>query len=563
MRSSGTSRGHFEAAGALVNIVFLRQKIWRFRRPLGFCLALMLLESSTVLMIPWLGGWIAGGLATQSDVPLGVLAVGLIVVLFFQSLFLIVQNRVLQRTAERLTSGLRIELYDHVQRLPLPWLDDQRRGDLLALITREVDLLSDFVTGALLRILPQFIVLIGAVALMLTIDPVLTVPVILGVPAFYLLMKIFGRNIRPLAGKMRDAYAHSVSLADENLSVLQMIKAYTREDLEARRFEISVFGYRDLKERMIAYQSLIGPMIKFLAASSVVLVLWVAGGKVTQGQMGAGDLVSFLLYAGLLTRPVAGLADLWGQFQQARGALRHMSEVVGVPPEVRNGSPLPIDVKGALRFENISFRYPGRSSLLKDLNFEIAAGETVAILGENGAGKSTLIDLLMRFRTSDNGRILLDGAEISTLDLTSYRQAIGLVPQRVVLIDGTIADNILIGRPEASREEVVQAALEAEAWSFIVDLSEGLDTSIGERGIRLSGGQRQRVALARALLKKPAILILDEPTAMFDPESEIRFVETARKALANCTVILVTHRPASLEMADRVLRLRDGGIEGE
>ncbi|SDK67481.1 ABC transporter ATP-binding protein [Aliiruegeria lutimaris] len=521
----------------------------------------MLVESGAVLFVPWLGGLIIGGLFTQDDVSIGLLAGGLIGLLFLQSSLQILQRRVLQRTVERLTAGLRIGIYDHLQRLPLPWLEDQRRGELLSLMTREVDVLSEFVTGSLLGIVPQLIVLTGSLALMLTIDPILTIPIVLGVPAFYIFMKIFGRNIRPLAGQIRDAYATWVSLADENLSILPVIKAYTRETIEAQRIKTSVLRHRDLQERMIAYQSLLGPIVNFIAAASVVLILWLAGGKVAEGEMGAGELVSFLLYAGLLTRPVARFADLWGQFQHARGALRHMTIVLAMSPEARQGDPLPKEVKGNLCFESIRFRYAGRPELLRDVSFEITAGQTVAILGRNGAGKSTLVDLLLRFRTPDEGTIRLDGRDISTVELSAYRQTIALVPQRVALIDGTISDNIRLGLPDATRDQVEHAAREAEAWAFISELREGLDTKIGEAGIRLSGGQRQRVALARALLKKPAILVLDEPTAMFDPESEARFVETARKALAGSTVILITHRPASLALADRVLNLRGGKID--
>ncbi|WP_146132401.1 ABC transporter ATP-binding protein [Marivita geojedonensis] len=553
----------YEQANDIVNTAFLQQNLWPFRWHLALCLLLMVLESGAVLFVPWLGGSIVGGLFAQTEFSIGLLASGLIALLFIQSGLQVLQRRVLQRTIERLTAQLRIKVYDHLQRLPLSWLEDQRRGDLLSLVSREVDVLGEFVTGSVLGILPQSIVLAGSFALMLKIDPILTVPVILGVPGFYLFMKLFGRHIRPLAGELRHAYAAWISLADENLSVLQAVKAYTREELEKHRITTRVSHYRALQERMAAYQSLLGPAIKFTASAAVVLIIWLAGSKVSQGQMGPAELVSFLLYAGLLTRPVASFADLWGQFQQARGALRHMNIVLGMTPEVSGGAPLPSPINGALRFENVSFRHAGRPQLLSGVSFDISAGETVAIIGKNGAGKSTLVDLLMRFRTPDAGKIYLDGQEISSLELSGYRQAIALVPQRVALIDGTIAENILFGLPSAARDQVEQAAREAEAWPFISELPEGLDTIIGEAGIRLSGGQRQRVVLARALLKKPAILILDEPTAMFDPEGEASFVETARRALAGRTVVLITHRPASLELADRILRLDGGRIEVE
>ena len=538
-------------------LAFLRPRIWPFRWQLAVCLVLMLAESLAVLVMPWLAGRIAEDILGRPGLPFGWLAGGLIGLLALQAGLRILQARVLQRTSERLTASLRIDLYDHVQRLPQPWLDDRRRGDLLSLLTYEVDDLADFVTSVLLGILPQLLVLAGAVVVMLRLDPVLAVPVVLGVPAFFVTVKLIGRHIRPLAGQIRDSYSETVSMVEENLTVLPAIKSYAREDLETGRLRAHVAHYLGLVDRMIRHQSLLGPLVQFLAASAIVLILWLAGRQVSEGTMSAGELVAFLLYAGLLTRPVAGLAEVWGEYQHARGALEHMGRVLAIPPEVPGGL-IPQTVRGAIRFDDLRFRYPGRPPLLSGVTIAIEAGETVAITGVNGAGKTTLIELVMRIRQPDGGRILLDDNDVADLDLPTLRRQIALVPQREALVDGTIADNILFGRPDATRAEVETAAREAEAADFIAALPQGLDTRIGEGGVRLSGGQRQRIALARALLKKPAVLILDEPTAMFDPAAEARFVETARSALAGRTVILITHRPASLVLADRVLRLDDG-----
>ncbi|MGR3495023.1 ABC transporter ATP-binding protein [Citreimonas sp.] len=542
-----------------MSLAFLLERLWPYRAALALSLVLMLAESAAVLVVPWLGGQIVGGLISAVALPIGLLAGGLIALFALQAVLGIVRLRVLERTSETVSADLRAHLYDHLQRLPMDWLDDQRRGDMLALISREVDMLTQFVTGAVLGFLPKLIVLAGAIVLMLNLDPVLALPIVLGVPVFYVLLKLLGRNIRPLAGQIRDAYAQSVAIAEENLSVLPAIKSYVREDVEAARYADSVRRYRDLTLRLTAHEAVIGPLVRFIAAAAIVLVLWLGGESVARGQMTPSELVAFLLYAGLMTRPVAGLAELWAQFQHARGALRHMEAVLAVRPEPREGLAPAIPAKGAITVENLGFGYPGRPPLFSGVGFEIAAGEIVAVTGENGSGKTTLMDLLLRFRTPQSGRILLDGQDIAALDLKAYRAQMALVPQSMALIAGTIADNIRFGRPEATRAEIETAAREADAEGFVRELPDGLDTVIGEQGVRLSGGQRQRVALARALLKKPAILILDEPTSMFDPEGEARFVEAARAALKGRTVILITHRPASLVLADRIVRLGDHG----
>ncbi|MDU8913744.1 ABC transporter ATP-binding protein [Aestuariicoccus sp. MJ-SS9] len=535
------------------------ERLWPFRLALALSFLLMIAESAAVLVVPWLGGQIVGGLFSPSETSIAVMAFGLIGLFGLQSVMQVLHRRILSKAAEGLTADLRTALYNHVQRLPLPWIEDRRRGDLLALITREVDLLSQFATGPVLGTLPQLIILSGSIVLMVRLDPILTLPVVLGVPVFYFILKLITRKIRPLSSDIRDAYASSVARAEENLTVLPAIKSYAREDTELRRFAETVERYRRLMLRLVDHQSVLGPAVQFIAASAVVLVLYLASDKVTSGTMTPGELVSFLLYAGLLTRPVASLADLWGQFQTARGALQHMDEVLSAQTEPASGL-VPQDLRGAVCFEDVHFTYPGRRPVLKGVSFDIAAGETVAITGENGAGKTTLVELLLRFRAPDRGRILIDGLDIAAMNLTAYRRHIALVPQRVALINGTIAENICFGDPGASRARIESAARQAQAQSFIDQLPEGLDTVIGEAGVRLSGGQRQRVALARALLANPAILVLDEPTAMFDPEGEARFVETARRALKDRTVILITHRPASLVLADRILRLDETGL---
>ena len=271
--------------------------------------------------------------------------------------------------------------------------------------------------------------------------------------------------------------------------------------------------------------------------------------------------MSFLLYAALLTRPIAGLADVYGQTQMARGAFARLRAAMEESPEpaAHVGVDLP-QLGGEIEFRAVSFAYPGRPLALESVDLHIAAGETVAIVGPNGAGKSTLGHLLMRLHEPGAGQIFLDGIDIAGVSLASLRRQIGVVPQHVLLFNASVRDNIAYGRAEPDQDQIEAAALAARAHEFIVNLPQGYDTLVGDRGVKLSGGQQQRLALARALLKDPPILILDEATAMFDPQAEAEFLQACQEAFKRRTVLLITHRPASLAAADRVVRMEQGRI---
>lgn len=531
---------------------FLLSYAWPYRAALVFSALIMLLESAMALAVPWLGGKVAAGMIERAMQDIGLILLALLGLFALQALLKFANSYLLSRSAEHILADLRIRLYDHLQALPLAFHHQRRRGEVLALLTNDVTYLSGYLTGTLLSVVPLLLTVAGAVLLMFRIDARLALVVAFLVPLFYLAMKIIGRRLRPLAGQLQEAHAEAIATAEENLGMLPAIKTFTREPHESQRYRQKIQTTLHISAEQRKVYSALGPTLQFIAAAGMVAVLWLMSEQAATRS--PAEMVSFLLYAALLARPVSALANVYGQTRQAQGALQRLKDVLSEKPEPYGHAEAVLhNVRGEIEFRNVSFAYPGRMPVLDDFNLHIKAGETIAITGENGAGKSTLAHLLMRLHDPDAGQILIDGDDIADVSLASLRGQIGVVPQHVLLFNGTVRDNIGYGSLDAGQAAIEQAARLARAHNFILRLPQGYDTLIGDQGIRLSGGQRQRIALARALLKDPPILILDEATAMFDPEGEREFLEASRDALKNRTVILITHRPASLALADRVL----------
>lgn len=528
------------------------------RVALAISLLLLLIQSLSVLAQPWLGGVLANRLVLGEG--LGGLLWLLFVLIVLQAALGYLASIQLQAVSGSLVADAGKVVYAHLQALPLAWHNERERGEVLALLTGDVYRLGNFASGTLLPLLPLLLTFFGALLLMLGMAPAIAVAVAVLMPLVFVMLRLVGRKLRPLSHEAMQAWADQSALAEQNLGMLPVIKAFATDGVESDRYAGRVERVRGLDLRSAKLHGIISPTVHVLGAGAVLLLLGIGGRWVVDEQMSVGQLVSLFLYGLVLVGPVSQLASVYGQTQSARGTAQRLRAAMSADIEQDDGTRVLDGMQGRIAFEGLHFAYPGRAPVFDGLDLVIEAGQTIALTGPNGAGKSTLAHLLLRLYEPQAGRITIDGVDIRDLTLSGLRESIGLVSQQVLLFNASLADNIRYGRPDASAEQVRAAARGARVDSFVDALPQGYDTVIGDQGVKLSGGQKQRIALARALLKDPRILVLDEATAMFDPDGEREFIEQCRELFRNATVLLITHRPASLALADRIVRVEGGEV---
>ncbi|MCP1385712.1 ABC transporter ATP-binding protein [Runella salmonicolor] len=542
-------------------------KIFRFILPYKntFLVGILflLLSLTTNLIFPKLIGEIVAVIEGKSSYELNQVVLFLIGILVLQSLFSFGRIYFFSIVSEKGMADIRRTLYGKIVSLPIPFFEQRRVGELMSRITSDVQALQDVLSFTLAELFRSLATVVVGIVIICFISWKLTIFMLATFPVAIVVAMIFGRYIRKLSKKAQDELANANVVVEETLQSVTIVKAFTNEFLEINRYGDALSRVITASLKAARFRGGFVSFIIFALFGGIVGVVWYGATLVQSGEMPFSELMTFIFYTMFIGGSIGGLGDMYAQIQKTLGASERLLEILDEKSEVDVHQRVqPITVNGNIAFDNVQFAYPTRPDMqvLKGVSLNVPAGQKIALVGYSGAGKSTIVQLLMRYHTPLGGKISVDGQDIQTFDITAYRQNIAVVPQEVILFGGTIRENIAYGKPNATHEEIREAARKANALDFIESFPDQLETIVGERGIKLSGGQRQRIAIARAILKDPKILILDEATSSLDAESEKLVQDALDRLMQNRTTIIIAHRLATVRNVDCIYVIKEGTI---
>lgn len=546
-------------------------KIFTFIRPYRWKLILgiiLLFISSMVFMLfPYLAGQMVDIAQGKSDFDwtLEHVAWILISVLAAQGLVSYFRVTLFASVSERGIADVRKALYDKLIALPIVFFENNRVGELISRLTSDVEKLYNAISIVIAEFLRQVIILIVGIVLLGITTPRLALIMLATFPIIVIGAIFFGRHIRKLSRERQKELAETNIILSETTQAINAVKAFTNEAFEIARYNRSIGSMVVVALKFARGRAAFSVFIVSILFGALFFIVWQAALMVQQGTLTAGALIAFVAYTAILGGAIAGLGNFYTQLLGAIGATERVVELLEMDKEVETTGKKSKDFRkldGKIVFQDVDFSYPTRDDVpvLKKINFAIGAGQKVALVGASGAGKSTIVQLLMRFYDLDSGKIMVDDKNVNDYNITDFRHNIAIVPQEILLFGGTIRENILYGKPDANEAEVIEAAQKSNSWEFIQSFPEGLETIVGERGVKLSGGQRQRIAIARAILRNPSILLLDEATSSLDAESEKLVQDALNILMEGRTSIIIAHRLATIRDVDCIYVLDNGQI---
>ena len=514
----------------------------------------IIIAAGANLYLPWIIKDMIDKVLAEKDMQmLNVISIGIVVTFFIRGIFYYGQSYLVSFVGQRVIIDVRDVLFKKFQRLPLSYFDRHQTGEIMSYITNDVAALQNALVDRLIELVTESSIFVGSLVMMVLLDWKLSLLTLITVPLVGQAMKIFGRKLKSSGTVIQERLADITATMQESIAAVRVVKSFGREDFEIERFHRqNELNFRaEMKNNQL--MSLLTPTVEFLAALAVTVIVWFGGYEVVNGVITAGALVAFLTYAVNLANPVKRISRVYGAIQKAMAGADRVFAIMDLPETIANhpdAKELP-PVKGEVVFDDVTFA-------LSHVSLAASPGQMVAFVGPSGAGKSTIANLIPRFYDVSSGAIRIDGYDVRAVTMESLRRQIGIVPQETMLFSTTVRENIRYGRLDATEEEIVQAAKDANAHDFIMALPEGYDTKIGERGLNLSGGQRQRIAIARAILKDPRILILDEATSALDTESEKIVQAALDRLMVGRTSFVIAHRLSTVFNADQIYVI-DGG----
>ncbi|MDY4919628.1 MAG: lipid A export permease/ATP-binding protein MsbA [Phascolarctobacterium sp.] len=493
---------------------------------------------------------------------LNYIVISIIVVFIIRGIAYYGQSYLMNYVGQRVIIDIRKAVFEKLQRLSLSFYDKNKTGTIMSYVTNDVNALQSAMVENVVEMVTESVILIASIVMMIYLDWRLFLVTFSTFPIVLLFIDQFGKRIRKSGSRIQEATADITSVLQETVSSARVIKSFVREEYEIKRFDKENMNNFRANMKYAQLSATLTPTIEFVAAVGVTVILWYGGNSVIEGSITAGSLVAFLTYAVNISNPIKRLSRVIGNIQKALAAAQRVFDVLDLPEVIKNApeaKALPM-VKGNVCFNNVSFAYNPGEQVLNNVSFAVKPGEMIAFVGPSGAGKSTVASLLPRFYDVTDGSITIDGEDIRGVTLNSLREQVGIVPQETVLFNGSVYDNILYGRLDATKEEVEAAAKAANAHNFIMELPDGYQTMLGDRGVNISGGQRQRISIARAILKNPQILILDEATSALDTESERVVQEALDRLMVGRTSFVIAHRLSTIKNADKIMVLEKGSL---